>query len=237
MVTTRRVELARGYVLHRRPYRESSVLVEAFCAEQGRVGLVARGARRPGSRLRGILQPFQPVLLSWSGRGELGTLTGVEAERPLRALAGPALVSGFYLNELLLRLLARRDPHPALFDAYREALLRLAGERAYEPVLRIFEKRLLDAIGYGLVLDREAETGRPIEPATLYRYRNEQGPVARAPAQVEPGGVAVHGSTLVALEREELEDPRSLHEAKRLMRDVLGAYLGPKPLVSRTLFR
>jgi DNA repair protein RecO (recombination protein O) len=232
-----RVELACAYVLHRRPYRESSALVEAFGAEHGRIGLVARGARRPSSRLRSVLQPFRPLLLSWSGRGELGTLTAAEPERSVPPLPAPALASGFYVNELLLRLLPRHDAHAALFESYREALEGLTTAAAPEPVLRIFEKRLLDAIGYGLVLGHEADTGGPIEPDTLYRYHAEQGPVAPARTATERTGVAVHGLTLIALAREELDDPRTLREAKRLMRTVLAAYLGPRPLASRALLK
>lgn len=231
----RRVELARAFVLHRRPYRESSVLVEAFSADHGRVGLVARGARRPHSRLRGVLQPFRPVLLSWSGRGELATLTAAEPEGAVRTLAGRGLASGFYLNELLLRLLLRHDPHPELFEIYATVLRRLAASDAHEPLLRVFEKHLLAAIGYGLVLDREAGGGRGIDAATLYRYHSEQGPIA-GPGGDGPG-VPVHGRTLIALDREELDDPDMLREAKRLMRDVLAVYLGPRPLASRALFR
>ncbi|NIR32358.1 MAG: DNA repair protein RecO [Gammaproteobacteria bacterium] len=234
-MTSRRVELARAFVLHRRPYRESSVLVEAFSADHGRVGLVARGARRPSSRLRGVLQPFRPLLLSWSGRGELATLTAAECEGVVPMLAGGKLASGFYLNELLLRLLLRHDPHPELFETYRRVLPRLAVTDAHEPVLRVFEKRLLATIGYGLVLDHEADSGHAIDPAALYRYYSEQGPVAQTGEDAP--GVPVHGRTLIALDREELDDPEVLHEAKRLMRNVLTVYLGSKPLASRALFR
>ena len=135
------------------------LLLEIFSEAHGRVGLVARGVRSAKSRQRGDLQPFRPLRLSWSGRGELGTLTGVEADGVAPPLQGPGLYSAFYVNELLVRLLARQDPHPPLYALYRDSLERLARCTDIEPVLRIFEKRLLEEIGYGLLLDCEVEHG------------------------------------------------------------------------------
>ncbi len=123
---TTRVSLQPAYVLHHRPYRDSSLLLEIFTPDHGRVGLVARGARSPKSRLYGVLQPFQPLLISWVGRGELATLSGAEANGPPQRLQGKSVISGFYINELLLRLLHRHDPHAALFDGYARTLPLLA---------------------------------------------------------------------------------------------------------------
>ena len=234
---SRRVENAPGYVLHSRPWRETSLIVEAFTREHGRVGLTARGVRRARSRLRGTVLPFHLLLLSWSGRGELPTLTGAETEGPVRTLRGRALFSGFYLNELLLKLLPRSDPHPDLFDDYRRALARLGEDRAVDGVLRAFEKRLLDALGYGPTLDRAADTGAPISPDRRYRYAPERGPVEAACAE---DGPVVSGRTLLALAAGEAPgdgDDRVRAEARRLMRAILAPHLGPRPLGSRALFR
>lgn len=230
-----RVELEPAFVLHTRPYRETSLIVEAFGRDAGRLGLVAKGARRPKSALRGTLQPFRPLLLSWSGRGDLGLLTGAEADGFVHPPAGEALFSGLYMNELLIRLMHRHDPHPELFHYYREALVALGFGRPTEPVLRVFEKHLLESIGYGLVLDRDIDSGEPILGEAQYRYDPDRGPTSRAPAEV--GGVPVAGATLLALAADRLDSDRALEESKHLMRTVLGRYLGDRPLATRSLFR
>ena len=237
----RRVENEPGYVLHARPWRETSLILEAFTPDHGRTGLVARGVRRARSRLRGLLLPFQPLLLSWTGRGELPTLTGADTEGPHRTLRGRALFSGFYLNELLLKLLPRGDAHPELFADYRDALAGLGANGAADPVLRLFEKRLLDALGYGPTFDRAADTGAPVSPGRRYRYVPERGPVEEgggAPASEERGGPVVSGRTLIALAGGRLVggDDRERVEARRLMRAILAPHLGPRPLGSRELF-
>lgn len=230
------MENAAGYVLHSRPWRETSLIVEAFTREHGRVGLVARGVRRARSRLRGMLLPFHLLLLSWSGRGELPTLTGAETESPVRTLRGRALFSGFYLNELLLKLLPRNDAHPDLFDDYRRALAQLGEDRALDWGLRTFEKRLLGALGYGPTLDRAADTGAPVSPDRRYRYAPERGPVEAIGTE---DGPVVSGRTLLALAGGQPDggDERVRAEARRLMRAILAPHLGPRPLGSRALFR
>ena len=234
----RRVENVPGYVLHSRPWRETSLIVEAFTREHGRVGLVARGVRRARSRFRGLLLPFHLLLLSWSGRGELPTLTGADTEGRVRMLRGRALFSGFYLNELLLKLLPRNDAHPDLFADYRHALAELDGNCALDAVLRMFEKCLLDALGYGPTLDRAADTGAPISPDKRYRYVLERGPVEGEGAAVGEGPV-VSGRTLLALAEGRLGcagDDQERTEARHLMRAILTPHLGPRPLGSRQLF-
>ncbi len=236
-----RVLLQPAYVLHRRPYRDSSLLLDVFTPEFGRVGLVARGARQAKSRSQGLLQAFCPVLLSWSGAGELATLAAVESGGPARWLSGSALMSGLYLNELLARLLHRFDPHPELYTAYETAVAALACGTAgapLEPVLRIFEKHVLAGLGYALVLEHEAGSGRPIEAGQLYAYHLGAGPVrwddetAAAPADA----LLIHGASLLALARERFNEVNGLREAKRLMRAALAVQLGAKPLASRRLF-
>lgn len=243
-----RVTLEPAYVLHRRAWRDSSLIVDCFTAGHGRVALVARGARRPKGRLHGVLQPFGPLLVSWSMRGELGTLTAAEGAGWL-SLGGRALISGFYANELLMRLLERHDAHPGLFRAYQALIAALAAggdSRHEERALRLFEKSLLDEIGYGLVLDHDAASGAPIEDDAEYDYYPDRGPVGAAAAGVREdagryrapaGAVRLRGRSLLALARGELDDPASLREVKHLMRVALAVRLGPRPLHSRALFR
>nr|VFK50937.1 MAG: DNA replication and repair protein RecO [Candidatus Kentron sp. TUN]VFK52133.1 MAG: DNA replication and repair protein RecO [Candidatus Kentron sp. TUN]VFK52176.1 MAG: DNA replication and repair protein RecO [Candidatus Kentron sp. TUN] len=228
-------EFERAFVLNRRPYRETSLLVEAFTSESGRIGLVAKGARRGRVPLSTILQPFRPLLLSWRGSRELFTLTLAEQDDSIRSLHVPPVKSGFYVNELLLRLLHRHDPHPILFKNYYEVLTKIAIPEQEESALRIFEKRLLAAIGYGLSLDQEAKTKRPIENEKIYRYQKNQGFIEHD--SVLDSSDTVHGSTLAAIAQEALHEPKHLREAKHLMRYILRGYLGQKPLASRMLYR
>ena len=222
-------------MLHARPWRETSLLVEAFSRGYGRLGLIARGARRPNSRMRGLLQPFIPLLLSWRGRGELATVTGAEIEGGVLHLDGPTAIVGFYVNELLLRFLHRHDPEPILFDHYRLTLDGIAHAAEPEPVLRIFEKRLLQVVGYALELERETHSGVPIEPGARYRYTTDSGPerCSNGPCH----GVCVDGSTLLALARERLTDRRVLREAKYLMRSIIDEHGGGRAFASRSLWR
>jgi len=231
----RRVDLAPAFLIHRRPYRETSALLEVFTREHGRVGLVARGARRPRSPLRAALRPFVPLLLAWSGRGELGTLRSVEVPVAAAELAGRELVSGLYLNELVLRLTHRDDPHPTLFDAYAAALAALGRGEEVELTLRRFEKRLLEAIGYGMRLEREAESDAPVVRERRYAYRPDRGPSAERARSGE--SVEVSGATLLALAAEGALGPAEQREAKRLMRFLIALHLGGRPLASRTLLR
>lgn len=227
-----RIQLQPGYILHQRAYRDTSLLLEVFTAEHGRFGLVARGARGPKSRNRGLLQLFQPLLLSWVGRAELGTLTGVESNGSSPRLTGTVLYSGFYLNELMMRLLQRLDPHPELFKAYADALQDL--QYATERPLRLFEKRLLAALGYGLLLQHTADTGEPIEASRLYQYQLETGPAAVE--QAPPQALCLQGSSLLSLAADQLHDAQSLSDCKRLMRAALGLYLGERKLKTREVF-
>jgi len=230
-----RVELVIGYLLHQRPYRESSALLEIFTAAHGRVGLVARGVRSARSRQRGDLQPFRQLRFSWQSRGDLGTLTAAESDGAVTALRSKALYSAFYLNELLIRLLARHDPHPALFSAYSSSLQLLGKGDDVEVVLRRFEISLLQELGYGLQLDCDVETGEALRPDTLYDYHLESGPVG-ADSDLHSGFV-FRGASLAAMARGEFSDPAVLLDAKRLLRAALKLYLGDKPLKSRELFR
>ena len=225
-----------AFLLHGYAYRETSIIVEVLTATRGRVAAVARGARRPRSELRGVLQAFQPLTLSWSGGGELKTLIRAEWRGGLPLVAGSALLCGFYLNELLLKLLPREDPHPQLFRDYEFALAQLADGAEQGPVLRRFELRLLAELGYALPLTHEADTGRPVDPATRYYYAFDRGPRA---AVAEPGQryPQVRGATLLALAQHDFSAPDAAVEAKRLMREVLDHYLERRTIVSRRVVR
>jgi len=222
-----------AWILHHHPYRDTSLLLEVFSREHGRLGLVARGARSIKSRWRGRLQAFTPLLLSWNLRGDLGTLTDLDMQGTPGIGGGRQLLGACYLNELLLRMLARHDPHPALFDAYGQALEDLVARE--EAALRLFEKRLLQELGYGLLLDREADTGLPVSADGLYEYRLERGPV-RCDNETGSGPV-VHGTSLLALAAENLEDPLVCRECRLLMREALSPYLGSRPLRTRDVLR
>ena len=224
-MTRARIQLTPGHVLRTQPYRDTSLLVEAWTYHHGRVGLIARGSRAPRSRTRALLQPFQPLLLSWNEQGDLGALTGVEADGHAAALPGEAIFSGWYLNELLIRLLPRHDPHPDLYADYVVALAQLPS--ALEAALRIFEKNLLTELGYGLQLDDD------LDPATPYRYDTELGPVV---ADIGDGD-AYAGSSLIALRDEQLDDETALRDARRLLRAPLRRLLGDKPLETARLLR
>ena len=230
-----RVSQEPAYVLHHRDYGETSLLIEMFTRQHGRLGLIAKGARRARSPLRAALIPFQPLAVSFSGRGELPTLSIAEPAGCAPAVAGAALFCGLYLNELLLRLLHRHDPHERSFESYAQALSQLGANQNPEAVLRVFEKRLLEDIGFGLVLDHDVHDGSPLQPEQLYRYLPERGPIIASSANGE--GIAVHGASLLALACECLEDEAALGEAKRLMRALLARQLGERPLGSRDLFR
>lgn len=221
-----RYSLEPAYLLSVRPYSDTSLLVEAFTRDHGRVGLVARGARGPRSRLRGLLQPLQPLLLSWQQSGELGTLTAAEAHGPAPALPGEKVFYGWYLNELVLKLLARSDPHPGLFERYAAALPQLAGAD-YEVALRLFEKHLLGEIGYGVVLPED------LDASAWYHYDPERGPL---PGEREHG---ISGASLIALRDERVEDfdASALGEARTLLRAALRRQLGGRELATPKLLR
>jgi DNA repair protein RecO (recombination protein O) len=229
----RRIHLQPAYVLHHRPYRDTSRILELFTRDHGRVSVFARGARggtKGGASLLPILQPFNRLMVSWSGRGEAGQLTGAEFDGAMTPLPADRLVHGFYLNELLLKLFARHDSHPDVFALYAQTLEQLKLEDAIRP-LRWFEKRLLEAIGYGLALERDAHDGSPLDPDATYHYRMEQGPV-RVEGVAE-SAVVYSGAMLLSLGREELSDPTVCADARRLLRAALDRCLDGRELRTR----
>jgi len=232
----RRADLEPGFVLHAYPYKETSLIVEAFTRRLGRIGLLARGARRPRSALRGVLLAFHPLRLTWSASAELGTLRSAEWSGGLAALSGSGLMCGFYLNELLLRLLPRDDPHEGLFDAYALALARLAAGEARAPaqaaILRGFEHRMLAELGYAPVLDRDAGTGAAIDPGKRYAYEAERGPVE---TRRDGGDSVISGRTLLDMAADDYDNARTREEARRLMRALIADRLGGQPLHTRAV--
>jgi DNA repair protein RecO (recombination protein O) len=234
---TRRVRLAPGYILHHQPYRDTSRILEVLTRDHGRHTLFARGVRGPKAKLSAVLQPFQPLLLSWSGRGEAAQLTGAEVAAPSGFVHPSCLMSCFYLSELLLKLTTRHDPHPSLFDAYHEALAvfkEAAPERGLvEATLRIFEKRLLQEVGYGLDLEAESGSARGIDPGAFYYFRAAQGLV---PAAADAPG-ALPGSSLVSLARERLTSARELEDARRVLKEALAHCLEGRELTTRAVAR
>jgi len=226
-----RIQLEPAYVLHSRSFRETSLIVEAFTRDHGRVAVVARGAKSARSRWRNALQPFRPLLLSWNQKSDLGTLTAADQVASPPALQGQSLYCGLYLNELLMRLLHRGDPHAEVFERYRQALSDLASEMPPQPLLRIFEKHLLEAIGYAMLLDREFTGGAEVQAQHWYDYKPGRGPVVCD----GPGKNRISGVALLALHAERLRD-ENLPELRMLMRSVIGYHLGGKPLASLSLF-
>jgi len=236
MSSDARINNEPGFILHTYPFKETSVVAEVLTRSHGRMALIARGARRPASALRGLMQPFTPLLVSWFGKSELKTLHAAEWQGGLMAPQGRALMCGFYLNELLLRLLARGDAHELLYDRYVDTLEQLAGEACstdYERILRRFEKNLLSEIGYGATFDVDADDGTPIEPAVRYVFQPERGALR---ARGQPG-CPVSGQTLIDLAAGRFGPPATLVEAKSLMRALINHTLGTKPLYTRQLLR
>jgi len=232
----RRAELEPGYVLHAYPYKETSLIVEVFTRRYGRVGLLARGARRPRSAMRGVLLAFHPLRLTWSASAELGTLMAVEWGGGQKSLAGTGLMCGFYINELLLRLLPRDDAHEALFDAYGAALSRLSEGAAQSmtqaAVLRGFERRMLAELGYAPVLDRDAANSAAIEPDKRYAYEAERGPVE---TRRQDGDSVISGRTLLDMAADDYDNARTRDEARRLMRALIADRLGGQALHTRAV--
>ena len=225
-----------GYLLHTYAYRETSLVAEIYVRELGRVAVIARGARRPRSALRGVLMAFQPLMLSWSGKSELKTLHKAEWQGGYAPLRGLSLICGFYLNELLLKLLPREDPHEELFEAYATALAQLPATQDHAAVLRRFERVLLQELGYGLVFDREAVSGAPIVADRRSRYVPDRGPVVAGETD-EQSGVELAGKTLMDMAVDQYTDPRTVQQSKVLMRSLINHCLGNQTLHTRQLLR
>jgi DNA repair protein RecO (recombination protein O) len=248
-------ESSAGFVLHSYPYLETSLIVETFTRTHGRVAMVAKGAKRPHSAMRSLLNPFQRLRMTWFGKGDMKTLKTVEHERIFPQLSGAALMSCFYMNELLLKLAHRDDAHEALFDAYENALaaLVLSPQPRPQPIvlrdisatLRNFELALLRELGYALQLTEEAGTHAAIAANARYFYVMERGPIrdgrdGRSDDASQSGhgdALQLMGKTLLDLSSGDFSDPVTQQQAKQLMRRAINHLLGDKPLHTRQLIR
>ncbi len=226
-------DLSPAFVLHARKYGESHLLLDLLTLSAGRLPVMARGAASPKSTRRAMLQPFIPLLVTWSGKGGIANLRQVEPQAQYRLPHGPALFSGFYVNELILRLVEPREPLPELFADYETCMKRLASGADMEAALRQFELALLQALGYGMDLTHEADNGADVQRDASYVYETEQG-IRLAGAHDRN---LIQGDTLLALAADLPLDDRQRREARHLMRRVIGYYLGDRPLRSRELFR
>jgi len=223
-----------AYVLHSRAYQNTSLIVEIFAREHGRMSLVAKGAKRASSPYQGILQPFVPLFISWGGRSEMKTLYKAEnLSRPLK-LSGDRVYTGFYLNELIMYLLHKHEAHISLFDRYHLCLDELQQSQDIELVLRYFELDLLEELGYGISLEQDLHTGSAVTPGQLYEYNMEMGVLPLVGDN--PASLQISGDTLIALSHRDLTTPKQKHEAKLLLRTILDYHLEGRPLKTRELF-
>jgi DNA repair protein RecO (recombination protein O) len=229
-----RVDQQVAYLLHSRPYGDSSVIADLFSLDWGRLQVVAKGVRKLRSKLAGVLQPHQRLLVSWRGRGAMPTLTAAELVGTPTLFHGNMLIAALYVNELLVRTLPNHVPNPLLFTHYHHCLTQLDDSGEIEWNLRLLERDLLEELGYGLNLNSDVHSGQDILSSVSYCYLHGQGAVV---GTGHCGGVWVHGETLLALARGESPLPEYKKQAKQLMRYILSHYLGSRPLMSRRLFR
>jgi DNA repair protein RecO (recombination protein O) len=222
-----------AFVLHSYPYRETSLIIDVLSRDHGRLALVAKGAKRPHSALRGVLQTFQPLALSWSGKSEVRTLTGAEWVGGMLPLTGGALLCGFYVNELLVKFCAREDPHPQLFHHYVVTMTRLAHDEPPVQVLRSFERVLLRETGYAMSLDRTVAR-KAVLPEGRYVFDPERG-VREASDEWPAQWPVVAGQTLLDMEQDDYHRAQTVAQSKTLMRFLLNTYLGGTPLATRQI--
>lgn len=221
-----------AFVLHAYPWKETSLIAELFTRNFGRLPVMAKGARRAQSQLRGLIMPFQPLLVTWSGKGELRVLHSAEWQGGVAQLSGSGLMCGFYLNELLMRALAREDAHVELFDAYYHAIESLAAQQPQAPVLRAFELQLLTSLGYAVDTARDAVSGEALRARSLYRYVPERGPELTN-ASLAGNDVVVRGKTLADMSAGQYDDPVTAQESKLLLRYLIDYHLGNPELHTR----
>ena len=227
------VDFSPAFILHQRVFRESSLLLDIVSRDYGRISLVAKGVRKQKRSQAGLLQIYQPLLLSWQGRRDLQTLTAVESNGPAYLLRGESALCGLYINELMMKLLPLGEPEVNLYIDYQKVLFGLQEALQNEITLRLFEKQLLGHLGYGLVLDQDVETGESIDKGKDYYYVADAG-LYRWQSGQERNRIS--GRSLQHLVTEQGFDEKSLNEIKQLMRMVIHFYLGDKPLRSRELF-
>ncbi len=231
---SKRVQQQPGFVLHHRPFRDTSQILDLLTRDHGRIAVVARGSRGSRSRLAGLLRPFLPLRVSWVAKSDLGTLTGAETAATPIVLRGDALLSAYYVNELMLNFLHRDDPQPEVFALYEEVIHSLRDAPNVAAALREFELELLGLLGYAVTLDREAGTQQDLVDDRCYDYRIEQGPVA---VERNAGPMVFRGSELRGIGERRFGDDEVLRAAGRLLREVIAWHLGGKELKSRKVLR
>ena len=234
MSASKRVQNEPAWLLHHRPFRDSSRILDVLTRDHGRLSLVARGSRSAKSRLKGILRPFLPLQISWVIRSDLGTLTGAEMNGAPISLTGDALLSGYYVNELILNFLHRHDPQPEIYAVYRAAISDLGSSTGVSATLRRFEIEILSLLGYALNLDHDTRSDNELGPESRYEYQAEQGPV---PSGDREGPMIFTGAELRAIARQEFRDPQTLQDAGRLLRQVIAWHLDGKELKSRKVLQ
>ncbi len=230
MSSPRRVQQQPAFILHHRPFRDSSQILDVLTRDHGKIALVARGSRGAKSRLRGVLRPFLPLRVSWFSRSDLGTLTGAEAAGLPADLRGDAMLSAYYVNELLINFLHRHDPQAEIFELYADTITALGTHEEVASVLRSFEIELLGLLGYALSIEHESGTHELLDPARNYEYRLEQGAVAVSRSS---GPMVFSGALLAAINARRFDDAEVLRAAGRLLREVISHHLGGKELKSR----
>jgi len=234
MSSHRRVQCQPAFILHHRPFRDSSQILDVLTRDHGKIALVARGSRGSRSRLAGILRPFLPLRLSWLLKSELGTLTGAEAAGAPAGMSGDALLAAYYVNELLMNFLHRYDPQPEIFALYANVLDALVQSDRVAAVLRSFEIELLSLLGYAVNLSSSDAGHSTLDPLQNYEYRMEQGLVAVDNAD---RALVFTGATFVKIAAQRFSDPDILRAANRLLRDIIAFHLGGKELKSRKVMR
>ena len=230
----KRVNLQPAFILHRRSYRETSFLIEIWTEELGRLTVLAKGSKQRRGGMAGLLQPFIPLFMSFAGRGELLTLTQAEVRGEMMRLQGDGLFAGFYLNELLMQLLEKNDPHPRLFQAYQETVCRLQAPCLDQKTLRSFELILLDELGYGILPRTAGEIHETFQAHCCYRFIPEQGLIVTDSTDDEYS--LFSGANLLAIAQENWHTDAVVQDAKRLIRFLLAPLLGARPIHSRKLF-
>ena len=234
MSVSRRVQNQPAWLLHHRPFRDTSRILDVLSRDYGRLSLVARGSRSAKSRLKGVLRPFLPLRLSWVIRSDMGTLTGAELDGAPISLTGDALLSGYYVNELILNLLHRHDTQSEIHSLYAQTVRALNTADNVAGTLRRFEMEVLGLLGYGLNLDHDTRTGAPLDPECRYEYRAEQGPVE---AGHREGPMVFTGAELKSIASQSFSEDHTLTNASRLLRHVIAWHLDGKELMSRKVLK
>lgn len=231
-----------AFLLHSRPFRDSSLILDFLTPDYGRISAISRGGRGAGSKSKSLLQPFTPVHISLSGKGELKTLRSVELRQGPVSLKGEKLFSALYINEIIVRLFQSHEADPGFFVNYEEALCNLAGDESAEPVLRQFELSLLDTLGYGVDFTSEAHSFEPVVAEHWYYFQDQSGFIEVQDTSVVSGNSGsaegiFRGIDLIKIHRRDFSAPETRKAAKAILRGILNIHLGSVPLRSRSLFK